>query len=220
MHRWLVFHDTLFHTQRKLDYAEINTSVGGHGNVYYSSRYMSGAIIWWWMIPEKYLSEINDVYMEILPEHSRIVADCEQMHNRVNIYRKKAKFPKRAYWTPPGRELNEEKKLFLQGLSAQVAFLKMATIKDCCTGRVVEYAAVSESQCKHSRICCCYVTLTNKAQSSSTLWSDSVFEHQFVAKMYQWAIVEEYTDPVKIRSQNYGMLPCFLTHRIQGMLFF
>lgn len=118
------------------------------------------------MIPEKYLSEINDVYMEILPEHSRIVADCEQMHHRVNVYRKKAKFPKRAYWTPPGRELNEEKKLFLQGLSAQVAFLKMATIKDCCTGRVVEYAAVSESQCKHSRICCCYVTLTNKAQSS------------------------------------------------------
>jgi len=67
------------------------------------------------------------------------------MQHRGKVYRKKAKFPKRAQWTPAGRELNEEEKLFLQGPSAQVAFLKRGTIKDHYTGRAVEYAAVSES---------------------------------------------------------------------------
>lgn len=80
--------------------------------------------------------------MEIFPSYSQIVADYDKMRHRAQVYRKKSSFPERAQWTPPGRELSDEEKEFLQGPSAQVTFLKKATIKDHITGRLVEYTAV------------------------------------------------------------------------------
>ena len=80
-------------------------------------------------ITEGYLSEMNDVYMEIFPSYSQIVADCDKMRHRAQIYRKKSSFPERAQWTPPGRELSDEEKEFLQGPSAQVTFLKKLQLR-------------------------------------------------------------------------------------------
>ena len=153
-------------------------------------------------ITEDYLSEMNHVYMEIFPSYSQIVADYDKMRHRAQVYRKKSSFPERAQWTPPGRELSDEEKEFLQGPSAQVTFLKKATIKDHITGRLVEYTAVESSQNKLSRTCCYHVAVTDKVNPPQFGRILSLFEHRFVGKTYQWAIVEEYTEAVQDQESN------------------
>ena len=119
------------------------------------------------------------------------------MHKNIG---KKSQFPERAQWTPPGREISDTEKLYLQGPSAQVTFLRKATVKDPNTGRVDEYSA-AESQSKHFRISCYYVTISHstQAQSPQFEWILSLFEHRFVRKTYQWAVIEECCGPIQDR---------------------
>ena len=83
-----------------------------------------------------------------------------------------------------------------------MTFLKKATIKDHMTGRLVEYTAVESLQNELSRICCYYVAVTDKVNPPQFGRILSLFEHQFVSKRYQWAIVEEYSEAIQDCESN------------------
>lgn len=133
------------------------------------------------------VSQLDKVYREKIERYSSLITEYECEKRKAVTNRCFNSFLTPARWEPPTRSLSDTERDLIKGPTKQVIFFKKVSIRNECTGRLMEYSA-SDSEIDEVRTRSSYVAMLE--QNTTFARIKSLFSHSFSNTDFNWAIVE------------------------------
>lgn len=153
------------------------------------------------------LQVVDCLYLKVLPEYKNIVCEYDQACRRAAVSREKSRLPPRSQWSPPGRELTSKERDLLCGPRDTAIFLKKITVRDSDTGREITYSVCRADERVLPHVCSSYVCVKNEHNAVPKFGRIvSLFQHNFYARIFNWAVIHEYSKPTRNKDSGLCMV--------------